>query len=98
MRIITERKLREFWQKHKSAESPLRGWIKVVKSADWNDFTEVRRTFNHADIYKRCVIFDVGGNKYRIITMIEYQKHLVFIRSCLTHADYDEQKWQFDCQ
>lgn len=98
MRIITERKLREFWQKHKLAEAVLIEWIQTVRNADWNDFSDVRQTFNHADIYKRCVIFDVGGNKYRIITMIEYQKHLVFIRFCLTHAEYDQQKWQPDCQ
>ncbi len=103
MRIITERKIREFWQSGKgfektTRENTMREWIKVVKLADWRNFPELKRTFNHADIYKNCLIFDVGGNKYRIIVKIEYQKHIVFIRFVLTHSEYDEKKWQFDCK
>lgn len=97
MRIITERKIQEFWEAHLAAESAMRQWIATVREADWHNFADVRATFNHADIYKRCTIFDVGGNKYRIIAMIEYQKHLVFIRQVLTHVEYDKNKWQPDC-
>jgi mRNA interferase HigB len=98
MRIVTERKLKEFWQKNKLSEIALRDWIRTVHLADWQNFLDVRKTFNHADVYKNCVIFDVGGNKYRVIAKVEYKIHIVFIRFVLTHAEYDEKKWQFDCK
>ncbi len=79
-------------------ENAVREWIKVVRAADWQNFSGLKNTFNSADVYKNCTIFDVGGNKYRIIAKIEYQKHLVFIRSVLSHSEYDNKKWQLDCQ
>lgn len=103
MRIITERKLREFWQTARGAEgvsreNAMREWIKIVRKADWQNFPNLKNTFNSADVYKNCTIFDVGGNKYRIIAKIEYRTHLVFIRFVLTHSEYDERKWQPDCK
>ena len=103
MRIISEKRLREFWELAKSSEAARRKkamleWRDVVRSADWNNFADVRMTFNHADVYSDCVIFDVGGNKYRIIAKIEYRIHIVFIRTVLTHSEYDEKKWQSDCK
>lgn len=98
MRIITERKLREFYADNKEAENAIREWIRTVRLADWNSFIDLRNTFNHADIYKNCTIFDVGGNKYRIIAKVKYKTHSVFIRFVLTHSAYDEKKWQPDCK
>lgn len=98
MRIISERRLREFWQKNPEAENAMREWIKTVKSADWNNFSDVRKAFNHADIFGNCTIFDVGGNKYRIIGKAAYGIKVVFIRFVLTHKQYDEKKWQSDCK
>ncbi len=95
---ISETRLREFWAKEKQAENPIREWIKVVQLADWQNFSNLKNTFNSADIYKNCTIFDIGGNKYRIIAKVEYQKHIVFIRFVLTHSEYDEKKWQSDCK
>ena len=98
MRIITEKKLREFWQTEKNAENVIREWIKVVEKAAWNNFSDIRKTFNHADVYKNCVIFDIGGNKYRVIAKPAYRTKLLFIRFVLTHKEYDEKKWQCDCK
>ncbi len=103
MRIITERKLRKFWQDETGAEAGrrekvMREWINIVRRADWANFSRLKQTFNSADAYKDCVIFDIGGNKYRIIGKVGYQKHLVFIRFVLTHSEYDEKKWQPDCK
>ena len=80
MRIITERKLREFYAVNKDSENAMRDWIRTDRVADWNNFADLRNTFNHADIYKNCTIFDVGGNKYRIIAKVKYKAHSVFIR------------------
>lgn len=98
MRIISERHLRDFWQKNSEAENAMREWIKTIRLADWNNFSDVRKTFNHADVYKNCVIFDIGGNKYRIIAKVAYQIKVIFIRFILTHKEYDEKKWQSDCK
>lgn len=98
MRIISEKRLREFWQKNPEAENAIREWIKTIRPADWNNFSDVRKTFNHSDVFGNCVIFDVGGNKYRIIAKVAFQIKVVFIRFVLTHKEYDEKKWQTDCR
>jgi mRNA interferase HigB len=98
MRIISQKKIREFWEKHRESETVMREWINRVYDADWDNFSDVRKTFNHADVYKCCTIFDVGGNKYRIITKIKYEWKIVYIRFVLNHFEYDQKKWQADCQ
>lgn len=103
MRVITERRIREFWRSEKGLEKTIREkamreWMRIVKLADWQNFSDLKNTFNHADVYKNCTIFDVGGNKYRIIAKVQYRKHIVFIRFVLTHSEYNEKKWQFDCE
>ena len=98
MRIISEKKLREFWQHYPEAENSMRDWIKIVRLTNWDNFSDVRKTFNHSDIFGGCTIFDVGGNKYRIIAKIAYEFKIVYIRFVLTHREYDEKKWQADCK
>ena len=102
MRIITERRLREFWEAATGAEAirrekAMREWMSFVRPADWNNFADVRKTFNHADVFKSCIIFDVGGNKYCIIAKPGYRVKNLFIRYVMTHEEYDENKWQCDC-
>ena len=97
MRIISEKPIKDFWEKHPESENAMKDWIKRVREADWNNFSDVRQTFNHADVYKSCVIFDVGGNKYRIIAKIKYEWKMVYIRFVLKHFEYDQKKWQTDC-
>ena len=97
MRIISEKYLRRFWEKYSGAETPLRDWIKITKSTVWHSFTNVRNDFRHADIYHCCTIFDIGGNKYRLIVKIRYSKQIIFIREVLTHNEYDKDKWKSDC-
>lgn len=98
MRIVTTRKLKEFWTENKAAELVMREWIKTVYLADWKTSADVKNTFNSVNVYKNCTIFDVGGNKYRVIAKVEYQIYIVFIRFVLTHSEYDEKKWQSDCK
>lgn len=103
MRIISERKLREFWQaadapERSKREKAMREWITIVRRAGWESFADVRKTFNHSDVYGNCTIFDLAGNKYRIIGKIAYGIKVVFIRFVLTHAEYDKKKSQADCK
>jgi len=103
MRIISEKRLREFSAEATGSERDARSlvmsqWSRVVRHAVWNDFSDVRATFNHADVYKNCTIFDIGGNKYRIIAKVAYGIRVVFIRYVLTHNEYDKKKWCDDCE
>jgi len=96
MHIISLRRLRDFWEKHTTAERPLRAWFVHVEQANWQNFAEVRRDFPAADQVKRLTIFNIGGNHYRLIARIEYEWQKVYIRAVLTHAAYDEGKWKND--
>jgi mRNA interferase HigB len=99
MRVISKRRLREFWKKAGSARSALEGWYRVVhnKQLTWAAFQDVQATYGSASLVGECVVFNIGGNKYRLITKINYVTHNVFIRAVLTHAEYDEGKWKKDC-
>lgn len=98
MRIISRRALAEFWEEHPEAKVSLSIWYKTVRSSTWNDFSDVRKTFSRADLYRDCVIFDVGGNKYRLIVKVRYRTKRVYIRYVLTHSDYDKNAWKDDCE
>jgi mRNA interferase HigB len=97
MRIISEKRLKEAWEKHPDAERALRGWIKLAKSQDWNSFVELKNISLFApDAFKKLVIFDIGGNKYRLITYVDYARKKIYIRDFLTHAEYDKDEWKND--
>jgi mRNA interferase HigB len=98
MRIISEKQIRKFREKHPAAEILMREWIRVVTAAEWNTTADIRNPFNSADFYCNCVIFNVGGNNFRIIAKVAYRIKVVFIRFVLTHSEYDQKKWQSDCK
>jgi mRNA interferase HigB len=98
MHIISIKKLRLFWRdpRHPDAESPLRAWFRAVKSCEWTSFADVRRTYATADAVGNKVVFDIGGNKYRLIAVIDYEGHKVFVRHVLDHKEYDKGLWKKD--
>lgn len=97
MRIITRRRLAQFWADYPDAETPLGNWISFTKRANWQTLNDVQTDYSHADLVGDCVVFNIGGNKYRLIVKINYRKHFVFIRAVLTHKEYDRGKWKNDC-
>lgn len=97
MHIISRKRLREFWAAHADAEPPLKAWYRVVKTAEWRSFADVRRVFSSADQVGRCTVFNVGGNKYRLIAVIHFHRGKVYVRHVLTHAEYDRSKWKEGC-
>ncbi len=94
MHVISRRALREFWAVHPRARQPLEDWFHAAKAADRGSFADVRETRPDADRCKRFVIFDIGGNKYRLIAVIHYNRRKVFVRQVLTHADYTRGDWK----
>lgn len=104
MRAISKKTLRAFWDDPKTpsdAKPALIAWYKAVLFADWHSFTELRRTFNSADSVGDCVVFNVGGNKYRVIGRVRYLRAsipgVVYILKVMTHAEYDENTWPDEC-
>jgi mRNA interferase HigB len=93
LRIIAVSTLREFWSRpgRSDAEQPLKAWVSVVRAADWSRPTDVKAMFRSADILSNDrVVFNIAGNKYRLIVAIHYRGRRVFIRFVGTHAQYDK--------
>jgi mRNA interferase HigB len=96
MHIISMRRLREFWQRHSDAESSLRAWYMHASRAHWQNFAELRDDFPNTDLVGRLTVFNIGGNKYRLIARIEYERQRLYIRSVMTHAEYSRDRWKND--
>jgi mRNA interferase HigB len=90
MRIIAKTALRDFWKKHPDAEQPLRAWHDEAKTADWKTPADIKAKYRSASILRAGrVIFNFGGNKYRLVVKINYPFHVVYIRFIGTHREYD---------
>jgi mRNA interferase HigB len=96
MHIITRSRLVKFWEKHPDSKTSLRLWHKLTITANWQSFVELREVFASADQVGNFTIFNVGGNKYRLIAFLDYTSQKVFIRHILTHAEYDKDDWKND--
>jgi mRNA interferase HigB len=99
MRIVTEKRLREFARKHPDAVASLLAWVAVVRKGRWANLTELRRTFPTADgvtvaSRRTATVFNIRGNHYRLITAVHYDKQRVFVMRFLTHAEYDKGSWK----
>lgn len=90
MRVVAKKILREFWEKHADAEDQLKTWYKEASKAKWNNPTEIKEEYIKASILKGGrVVFNICGNKYRLVVDINYLRHWVFIRFIGTHSEYD---------
>ena len=90
MRIIARRTLREFWERHPDSEQPLKAWFAEAHSADWKNPQEIKRRYSHASfVADNRVIFNIGGNKYRLVAHVNYDFKILYIKFVGTHAEYD---------
>jgi len=94
VRVISRRAIRDFADRHPAALEPLLHWANAVESQNWRTPAEVRRTFNSADFVGDLTVFDVGGNKYRVIAFVHYRRRAVFIKAVLTHREYEKGAWK----
>ena len=91
MRVLSKRALREFWRDHPHAERPMTTWYEYVVAAQWENFAEVKKTFNSVDQVGDRIVFDIKGNDYRIIALVTYSPYYrVLIRFVGTHYEYDK--------
>ena len=90
MQVIAKRTLRQFWEKHPQAETPLKVWFAMVSKAEWSGPADVRAMFGSADfVADNRVIFDIGGNKFRVVARVSYRFRRVLVKFVGTHSDYD---------
>jgi mRNA interferase HigB len=92
--VISKRAVRAFAERHPDARKPLMQWYEAARKAHWTHIVEVREEFHAADAVPPFTVFNVGGNKYRVVTELVFPKKLVLIRKILTHAEYDRGAWK----
>ena len=101
MRVISKSRLRQFWEipGREDSVGPLTAWYVHVshRSVAWSNWAEVKATFATASLVGNCVVFNIGGNKYRLVTRILYPSQKVFTLKVMTHAEYDEETWKSEC-
>lgn len=90
MRLVAIGTLREFWRIHPDSKEQLQAWYKLLKSAAWKSPNDVKRQFRSASIIGgNRVVFNIAGNKYRLIVKIHYNTGIVYVRFIGTHREYD---------
>ena len=94
MHVISRKALREFWGKHPDSETSLSRWFKAVKNSEFSNFSDLRSAFPNADKVENLIVFDIGGNKYRLIASVHFNRGKVYVRHVLTHSEYDRGKWK----
>jgi len=94
MHVISAKRLREFWAIHPDAEAPLRAWLKAAERAHWTKPQDVTGEYPYVSFVGELAVFNVGGNKYRLVARIHYSNGKVYVLHVLTPADYDRGDWK----
>lgn len=94
MHIISRKTLRDFWERYPDSQAPLCRWFKIVQHSDFHSFDELRATFPSADKVGDLIVFNISGNKYRLIVSVHLNRGKVYIRHVLTHQEYDRGTWR----
>lgn len=94
MHVISRKALHQFWEVHQDSEGALARWFKIMERSDFPDLGVLRAVFPSADKVGDFIVFNVGGNKYRLISIIYFSRRKVYIRHVLTHHDYDRGAWK----
>lgn len=94
MHVISRKALRLFWEEHPDSKTPLVRWFKVMQNTSFRNFSELRAVFPSADKVGDWTVFNIGGNKYRLIVSIHFNRAKVYIRHVLTHREYDHGSWK----
>lgn len=97
MRVLALAALREFWEIEPKAEESLRDFYRKLSKLEAANLAELKSTFPSVNLVGKCFVFNVGGNKYRVIARIHFNRQMLFIRFVLTHREYDRDKWKSEC-
>lgn len=96
MHVISRKALRGFCQRHADACDPLYNWYRVATKASWHSLVEVQLIYPQAEAVGNFTVFNIKGNHYRLIVDIIYSRQRIYIKSVLTHAEYDKDNWKYD--
>jgi mRNA interferase HigB len=94
VRVISRPALLKFAERHADALAPLMNWYRITRLVDWRSLTDVRMDFAHADIVGRRTVFNIHGNRYRLIARVNYATKRVFVLHVLTHTEYSKGTWK----
>ena len=94
MHVITRKRITEAKELYPQCVSALAGWLKVVEENEFKSFADLKATFNSIDKVGDLYVFDIGGNKLRIIASIHFNRQKLYIRHILTHKEYDKNRWK----
>ncbi len=92
--VISRKPLHDFARRHPDAEGPLRAWHGIMKQMNFGSFSELKRAFGSADKVGPLTVFNIAGNRYRLIAAVHYNRRRVYVRHVLTHNEYDRGGWQ----
>jgi len=94
MHVITRKRLNEFAEKYPETRTALANWYDLVRSNDFSSLPNLKLMFPTADQVGKLTVFNVGGNKVRLVAAIHYNRNRIYIRGVLTHEEYDRGKWK----
>jgi mRNA interferase HigB len=94
MHIITQKHVWEAKKKYPETANSLDGWYRVIKRNEFANFAELKRTFNSVDKVGTLYVFDIGGNKLRLVANIHFNRKKIYIRYVMTHREYDKNHWK----
>lgn len=99
MRIISKSRLKDFWASHPQAKRPLEEWFFITSKAEWQSLEDLRKIYPSADPVNvnsgsTVTVFNISGNKYRLVTAIHYNTGTVYVLSIMTHAEYSKGSWK----
>jgi len=94
MKLISNKPLREFSVEHRDAEQPLQDFRFLIEHSDFDNFAQLKAVFASVDKVGDRFVFNIGGNKYRLVAAIAFQARLVWVKAVLTHAAYDRGEWK----
>jgi mRNA interferase HigB len=99
MRIIKPATVKGWASRHGDAGAALERWMTLIEDAEWKNLTEMRAVIPSADEVtvasgRRVAVFNIGGNKYRLIAAVHYNTQIVYVLLFMTHAEYNKDKWK----
>ena len=94
MKLISNWALREFAAVRPDADAPLQAWRRLIERGDYGSFAALRTTFASVDKVGERYVFNIGGNKYRLVAAIAFEARLVWVKAVLTHAEVDRGAWK----
>jgi mRNA interferase HigB len=94
MKVVTKKRIDDFIALYPDSKSSLHSWYKTISKNDFASFNDLKNTFTSADMVEGVIVFNISGNKYRLIVHIPFKIKRVYILHIITHSDYDKNKWR----